>query len=275
MNTSKWKLTAVVLALACTPVSVLASTIYYTDWGSPGTLDFSALPPPPPDQVIPGSSASYMWYCDQETPGPSCDGSNNARDPDTNIQYVPNMAQFRYNFYLPGIADTGYPVYLNDAYLYVAADDYFALYVNGNLLTPNGVWLDDTGPDYLATLFDLTSWLVTGENNEIFIFACDGYAPNPRVQPGATPAGGWNGCTTPTDRLNNWLLTDGLINLVYNTPGGDTIFSADLASGNATDSPTVWQARGVLMVPEPGTISLSLLGAMGLMLMRVKRKGQR
>jgi hypothetical protein len=258
MKASQWKHMAVVFSLACVPIWAQAAPIYYTDWATPGIVNFSSFQPPHPDQVIPNTDADYMWYCDPVT-GPTCSGTNS----------FPNMVEFRYDFYLPGREDTGYPLYLNDAYLSIAADDYFALYVNGNLLTPNGVWHDDTGDH--ATPFDLTNSLVTGANNEILIFACDGYPPTPRVPPGTSPAGGWDGCPTPTERENNWLLTDGLINLVYNTPGGESVFRADLASGNS-ETLTVWEARGATMVPEPSTISLILFGAMGGLLLQRKRK---
>lgn len=252
MKTSEWKHAAVVCALVCTPIGAQATTISYTGWASPGILSFSPTLPPesvPPDedQVIPDTLAEYVWYCGPT--GAGCSGTNS----------YPNMVEFRYEFYLEDSWE-GNPLFISDAYLSIAADDYYALYVNGNLLTPNGVWHEDD-PD-TAKEYDLTSSLELGASNEILIFACDGYPKSSGAKPGVTPAGGWDGCK-PTDRVNNWLLTDGQIIVVYDYP------DFDLASGYPFSN---WEVRGATVVPEPSAVSLFLLGAMGGLLLHGKRK---
>lgn len=198
-----------------------------------------------------------MWYCDPAIPNGTCSGTH----------AFPDMAEFRYAFNLPSRADFGLPLYIQNAYISVAADDYFSLYVNGNLKTPNGVWHDDTGGSEVT--FDLTSSLILGAPNEILIFACDGNPPNPRVAAGATPAGGWGGCPKASDRVNSWLLTDGLIEVNYNTPGGATVFRTTLNSTSAEEL-TNWEARGAFTVPEPGSVFLVIAGVGWLL---VRRKG--
>jgi len=127
----------------------------------------------------------------------------------------PYSAEFRLDFTLP---DGPTPTATGR----ILADDYFALYVNGVLAdsctgfdfsssspclgrTVHGAaaWLDDrlVGQPRAADvplLVDFSLYLHThGELNEIFIFACNGDAPTPRVPAGATPDQAPIGCPNP------------------------------------------------------------------------------
>lgn len=244
-------------AAAAVMMSVATSSaeagVIYTDWSRPAAMSFSAMSPPDPYSIIGDVTSGYMWYgpngCGDN--GGICDGSYAG----------PDAAEFRYRFRLPSAAEFGYPQYLGASTLSIAADDYFALYVNGHLLTPQGVWHDDVG-DHAMT-FELASYLTLGAENEILIFACDGYKPVNGDVPGPNAQDGFGGCSNYQDRVNNWVLTAGRIQVEDNTFGGAINFFADLASTNPDYFPeTVWEVRGA-SIPEPSLWSLMLVAALG------------
>jgi len=98
--------------------------------------------PNTPQDIIPGTSAEFMWYWDASYPANGHSG--------------PGIAYFRYNFTLDLAADS-LPLV---AQALIAVDDYFEFYVNGKLLSESQV---GAGPD--DPLFvDFTSNLLNGEN---------------------------------------------------------------------------------------------------------------
>lgn len=206
----------------------------YSTWERPALLEFSSSPPPPPGQVMPDpdTKARYVWYGDPVTcPSTAaaqrvCDGTDSG----------PELAELAARLRLPRPGSL--PLFVR-ATISVAADDYFALYVNGRLQTPSGVWHDDTGDR--AVTFDIGGALRLGAENVIEVFACDGYKPTDGAAPGATPAGGWDGCPSPTNRVNNWLLIDGEVLVLQGAPDGPAVFRRSLASGQ--DGLGGWWAR--------------------------------
>jgi len=218
-----------------------------TDWTTSSTLTFEPyLSPPPPDDIISGTSAEYMWYCQGNVT--NCSGDQG-----------PNQVEFRYQFTLPANVFKPYVV----ANITLLADDYFSLYVNGAL--KGYQWLDDSTNATTPVSFDIASDLKLGQANEILIFACNGYPPSPRISAGSTPAGGWDGCTSPSTRFNNWLLVDGGITVSPDSGFGNPIYQTSLRSGE----PSNWEVRAV---PEPSSILLIGLGFSTIFTARKSRK---
>ena len=209
------------------------------------------------DQVLGshGGSAQYMWYC---TNSLNCVSGTES----------PYEAEFKLQVNLPiGGVDT--------AIFRVLADDYFSLYVNGQLAdscasiindplhpcvgrTTHGAygWLTDTNPvPPTPFLIDMQPYLTSG-SNDIFIFACNGDSSQNSGPPGATPATAPIGCLLPSPNLYQYVLLDGSINGFDNSQGGN-FYSQSVYSSSAPDGGLPWQARGL---PEPGSLALLGLG---------------
>jgi hypothetical protein len=219
----------------CCAALALPAQAALTPWTAASTLTFPDTEAPPPvGDLIQNSSAEYLWYCGQGVP--SCRGDRG-----------PTQVEFRNVFQMPALR-SGYFA----ASISLLADDYYALYVNGQLVGSN--WLDDvlatTNP--VADTYDIAGYLLSDISNEIQVFACDGYPPGTnatdRLPPGATPSGGWAGCTTPSNRVNHWLLVDGSV-----VPTNSN-FPTQLVSLRGAEGSN-WEVRAV---PEPATLPLLL-----------------
>ena len=103
---------------------------------------YQGLPNTPQD-IIPGTSAEFLWYWDASYPADGRSG--------------PGIAYFRYNFTLDLVADS-LPLV---AQALLAVDDDFEFYVNGGQLLLESH--DGGGPDDVFFV-DFTSSLLNGEN---------------------------------------------------------------------------------------------------------------
>jgi len=237
------------VAMALTFIAVCSSA--FAQW-TPWIDAFAPYPNgtgnPSPAEILgnPSTFSEFMWYC-----------KNNAQCP-TGTE-PPYSAEFRLDFTLP---DGPTPTATGR----ILADDYFALYVNGVLAdsctgfdfsssspclgrTVHGAaaWLDDrlVGQPRAADvplLVDFSLYLHThGELNEIFIFACNGDAPTPRVPAGATPDQAPIGCPNPQPRLYQYVLLEAVIRGLNRN---DEPYVVGVNSGNLGGD--AWQAREFL-----------------------------
>lgn len=225
-----------------------------TSFVTPSVVTFEGqVPPQPPTSEIPLENGqfpfargSYIWYCGAGTE--TCPATSG-----------PSRVVFKLAFDIPTLAgDFAY-----DGAIGILADDYFSLYVNDHLVGYN--WLDDrflNGPGTTPVavqyeIEDFRDYLRAGTTNEITIFACDGYPPSPRVPPGNTTDGGWDGCPDPSQRVNGWLLVDGF--LVGDSSSGQQFAQSLSGFVNEGISDSGWVVATT--VPEPGTLLL-VLGAL-------------
>lgn len=184
---------------------------------------------PASDYMSGASDDMYTWYCD------------------LSVNYCPpqstySRAHFRQTFTLP---QQGYPLYTWGS-ISIAADDYFALYINNRLVGES--WLDDKST---ATFFDnIADYMVLGQENVIDIFVCDGDKGNSSAGP--TPDEGFHACTNAISRVNHWLLVSGQLQVEDNTPGGDILKTVSFRSGEPSD----WQARALIADPLSSEVNL-------------------
>lgn len=207
--------------------------------------------------------ADYMWNCGGADRCSPTQGPNRAIFEQTfTVQKNLPYPQF---FYGTGAVNEADP--FNRFALSVLADDYFAVYVNQKLL--GWSWLNDgalPNEDHFSdrplnwTMDQLMPFLVDGKN-VIDIFACNGRRSDntgPGKVPGATAAGGFAGCTTPSSYANNWLLVQGGFIQQDNAPGGHVNGDVRFVSGNASDD-SEHQTQFVV-IPEPSSMVLLLTG---------------
>lgn len=245
--------------LSTLSVLVASATLHFpavaapilTSFITPSVVTFEGQVPPQPatseipleNGQFPFARGSYIWYC----------GAGIETCPATT---GPSRVVFKLTFDIPNLAgDVAYGGQIG-----ILADDYFSLYVNDHLVGYN--WLDDrflNGPGTIpvAAQYGIESfrdYLRAGTTNEITIFACNGYPPSTRVPPGNTTAGGWDGCPDPSQRVNGWLLVDGLI---FGDSSSGEQFSQGLSGFvNEGISDAGWVVATT--VPEPGTLMLAL-----------------
>lgn len=233
----------------------LAAHAQWTEW----TDAYAPYPNPvfTPDQILQGhgSGVQYMWYCSKSDNCPSGTES-------------PYVAEFKLAVNLP-------PGGVDSAIFKVLADDYFSLYVNGQLAdscaaisadplnpcdgrTTHGAygWLVNTDPlPPTPFLVDLQPYLKPGAN-EIFVFACNAESAANMGVPGATPSAAPGGCPVPGPNLYQYLLMAGTIVGFDNSQDGD-FYQKYIYSSSALDGDLPWQARAL---PEPASGALLGLG---------------
>jgi hypothetical protein len=210
--------------------------------------------------------SQYMWYC----------GGLNTCSPSQG----PNQVQFHQEFTVgSGFA---YPQYwyghgnlidpnanpdIGERYaLSIMADDYYALYINNQLVHYS--WLNDgSGPNaphfsddpFSLTVTDLIGYLHNGQN-VIDIIACNGNSgSNLPSAPSSTTDGGLDGCPNPSSYAYNWLLINGGFTKQDNTPGGTINANVYFISGDEDTS--TFQVRAV---PEPPLLGLLVVGFIGM-----------
>lgn len=256
------------LAAALALCGLTSAQAQWTSW----TDAYAPYPNPvfTPDDILrtPGSGSEYMWYC---TNSMNCLTGTES----------PYVAEFKLQVNLPiGGVDT--------AMFQVLADDYFSLYVNGQLAdscasvtndplnpcvgrTQHGAsgWLTNTNPiPPTPFLVDMQPYLAPGDN-EIFIFACNGDPSLNSGPPGTTPGTADVGCLMPSPNLYQYVLVSGSIVGFDNTQGG-AFYTRYVSSGSANDGGLPWQARGL---PEPSGLALAGLGLACIGGLRCRRQG--
>lgn len=252
---------SVALASATLPDAAVAAPIL-TSFITPSEVTFDGQVPPQPlpseipiaKSQFPFARGSYIWYCGAGVE--SCPATSG-----------PSQVVFKLVFDVPSAAGG----FKYDGAIGILADDYFALYVNDHLVGSS--WLDDRFLDGPGTtpyavsyaIADFQDYLQVGAANEITIFACNGRPPTTRVPPGQTTSGGWDGCPDPSQRLNGWLLVDGII--LGDSPGGVQFAQSLSGFMNEGISDSGWTVATT--VPQPGTLLL-LLSAMPAMLLALR-----
>jgi hypothetical protein len=192
-------------------------------------------------------TAARMWYCSGADSCAVTDG--------------PTRAAFQVQFDLPQMRRPQ-----RIGYIDILADDYFALYINNQLVGYD--WLDNrylNGSDVPTAvryeIADLVPYLNYSGGNTITVFACDGHPPTPLRSPGATTSGGFDGCPVPSARANHWLMVAGNILESENGGAGPYVGINSLASG--ANPP--WLAT---TVPEPASLPLAGLALAALIWVR-------
>jgi hypothetical protein len=260
-------------------LTILGTTAAHAEviW-SPWTAAFVDYPNPvfTAEEIMGSHSpAKYMWYC------------TGAGDCPTGAER-PYMAEFKRTFNIPmGGIDT--------ATAAVLGDDYFSIYVNGQLadsctsfdfvnqpfdpcvgrtLHGAAAWLDDrqlNGPDQPATplLIDFQHYLQAGSTNELLMFACDGNPADPRSPAGATPDQAPSGCPNAGSRGYHYALFQGSVNGFGPRPEQE-FYHITLNTGELDlQDQSPWQARAT-SIPEPDTIGL-LVAAIAFIGLRGKK----
>ena len=216
-------------------VSKYAIMAYFAFAGGAAARDFTpwqpAFAPYPnsvtmPDQIRPGTSGKLMWYCLD-----AADCPNGSRPP--------YEAEFRFQFFLESIEGA-------EGELAIAADDYFALYLNGALVPGSGQWLDfnlDADGQPVPIIFTFSAEDFELGANEFLIYACDGNPQNPILPAGETVDNANAGCPNPKTRGQHYVFVDGFVR-------SDAADSVNLNSGDG------WEARTVVDAPEPPVLAL-------------------
>lgn len=214
------------LALAA-GVGAAGNAAVWTPWDFRMAQEVSN-PVTAPTDLIPGTTAKFIWYGDSSPP--LADDA------------PPYLAQFQWATH-----DT--PV---SAIAKIIADDFFALYVGGVLVPGAYAWLDDL-PTISGTIFhepltvDLTG-ILTSPLQFFQVFTCDGFAPDPRIAPPVNLDDADAVCPNPSSRGSHYLLFD--LAITARSAFDDALYIVHEVSGAG------WDARTRVDVIEPSTIAV-------------------
>lgn len=231
-------------ALAILLAASAGAQASWTPWSKASAVYTSGLPvaggTAEPSDISPDFSGPFVWYC-----------GDAGHCPDS----LANQVQFHYRFDTRDWDPLAVDIHSLD-YRLIQADDFFAVYINGQLVPEGFGWLDDTPAraDGLHDPVELSrsaADLVKLGINDIDIIACDGSPASPRVAPGATLDQGLRSCMNAQDRVNKYLLfqLDVVLNSIDpSVPGG-----ANTITHHMIQADTTWDARAI---PEPGSAPL-------------------